>query len=118
MYILLYILTAGRIATKVMLRGVKLADCPISCASCSFGARLILKSLDFLGSVPNRDHIGANLSVSRHIFLGRWVGGLSLIRQIFAVMIGDQGEVDASIHYTGGSDECRSTQGEMDTVQR
>jgi len=31
------------------------------------------------------------------------VGGLSLIRQIFAVMIGDQGEVDASIPYTGGS---------------
>jgi len=38
MYILLYILTAERIATKVMLRGVKLADCPISCASCLFGA--------------------------------------------------------------------------------
>ena len=64
---------------------------------------MILKSLDFLGSVPNWDHVGANLSVSRHIFLGRWVGGLSLIRQIFAVMIGDQGEVDASIPYTGGS---------------
>ena len=56
----------------------------------------------FLGSVPNRDHVGPNPYGRMTHSSGCVMGGLSLIRQIFGVMIGDHGEVAESIRYTEG----------------
>ena len=55
-----------------------------------------------MGSVLGRDHVGHNPYGRMTHSSGCVMGGLSLIRQIFGVMIGDHGEVAESIRYTEG----------------
>lgn len=56
----------------------------------------------FLGSVSNRDHVGPNPYGRMTHSSGCVMGGLSLIRRIFGVMIGGQGEGAVSIRSIEG----------------